>query len=591
MPEQEKKFKPALTTSLMETQNIEVSTRKKRRFLPQDFQLRTWDDILPFFDNLLSRNLSTFQLLKTWLADRSEMESIIQEDLAWRYIRQSCDTGNKQFSDSYNYFVAEIEPRISPNNNRLNLKLLACEFIDELNKGDYKNYIRNIKTQVEIYREESIPLFAELQQKEQDYSTISGAMSLLVNGKEITLQQAANILKDTDREKRKAIFLQIAAERLTYANQLDILFNELITLRNKIAIQAGFSNYRDYMFVAMGRFDYTVDDCLNLHQSIATEVVPLCDQLDTDRKKDLKIDVLRPYDTEVDPAGKPALKPFVSGEELIQKTISCFQEIDPFLGTCMETLRDLKRVDLESRLGKAPGGYNYPLYETGVPFVFMNSANSLRDMVTIVHEGGHAVHSMVTHDLEYIDFKSFPSEIAELASMSMELISMEHWHVFFPDNDELNRAKRQHLEKLIASLPWIATVDKFQHWLYTNPLHTTEDRKKKWMEMHKDFGGNIVDWTGYEEIMANMWQRQLHLYQVPFYYIEYGMAQLGAIAVWRNYKANPSKALSDYISALKLGYTRSIGEVYKAAGVKFDFSQAYIRELCLFVRSELNNLS
>jgi len=575
----------------METQNAEPAVKKNRKFLPREFSLNTWEDILPFYENLLSRPYESLEIQMSWLADRSELESLIQEDFAWRYIRQSCETNNKAFSDSYNYFVFEIEPKISPFNNKLNLKLLASPFLELLIAGDYKNYIRNVKTQVELYREKNIPLFAEMQQKEQDYSTIAGAMSITIDGKEMTLQQAANILKDPDREKRKDIFQRIVEERIKYAGRLDELFDQLISLRHRIAVNAGFNNYRDYMFAAMGRFDYTAQDCLDLHQSIAREVVPVCDQLDLQRKNELGYDVLRPFDTEVDPAGKPALKPFSDGKDLMQKTITCFKEIDPFLGSCMEMLRDLKHVDLESRLGKAPGGYNYPLYETGVPFVFMNSANSLRDLVTIVHEGGHAVHSIVTRDLEYVDFKSCPSEVAELASMSMELISMEHWHIFFENRDDLVRAKRQHLEKLIAALPWIATVDKFQHWLYTNPSHTSEERKKMWVNMYCEFSGSVVDWSGMEEIMDYLWQRQLHLYQVPFYYIEYAMAQLGAIAVWRNYKTDPQKALKDYINALKLGYTRSIGNIYEVAGIRFDFSQAYIRELCLFVKSEVDQLA
>jgi oligoendopeptidase F len=574
----------------METQNAEPVIKKNRKFLPVNFILRTWEDILPFYEDLLGRPLDSMKSQMSWLADRSELESFIQEDFAWRYIRQSCETNNKQFSDSYNYFVMEIEPKISPNNNKLNVKLLASPYLKELSEGDYKNYIRNVKTQVEIYRDENIPLFAEMQQKEQDYSTIAGAMSLVVDGEEMTLQQASNILKDPDREKRKDIFLRIAEERQKYASKLDLLFDELISIRNKIALNAGFDNYRDYMFSAMGRFDYSAEDCFNLHQSIAREVVPVCDKLDRERKEELGYDVLRPYDVDVDPGGNIALKPFSNGTDLMDKTIRCFNEIDPFLGSCMEMLRDLKQVDLESRLGKAPGGYNYPLYETGVPFVFMNSANSLRDLVTIVHEGGHAVHSIVTRDLEYVDFKSCPSEVAELASMSMELISMEHWHIFFDNPEELIRAKRQHLEKLIAALPWIATVDKFQHWIYTNPYHSAGERKNKWMEIYRQFAGSVFDWTGYEEIMANLWQRQLHLYQVPFYYIEYAMAQLGAIAVWRNYKNNPQTALRQYIDALKLGYTRSIGRIYETAGVRFDFSQDYIRELCVFVQKELDAL-
>lgn len=246
--------------------------------------------------------------------------------------------------------------------------------------------------------------------------------------------------------------------------------------------------------------------------------------------------------------------------------------------------------DLESRKGKAPGGYNYPLAEIGVPFIFMNATSNLRDLVTLLHEGGHAVHSFLTRDLELNDFKNTPSEVAELASMSMELISMDHWDIFFKTEDELKRAKREHLKQIIETLPWVATIDKFQHWIYENPGHSLEERTTAWLKIYGDFSDNVTDWTGLEHFKEIIWQKQLHLFEVPFYYIEYGMAQLGAIAVWKNFKEDKNKGLEGYQNALKLGYTKSIPEVYQAAGIKFDFSKAYIKELMTFLRNELEML-
>jgi oligoendopeptidase F len=355
-------------------------------------------------------------------------------------------------------------------------------------------------------------------------------------------------------------------------------------------LNAGFENFRDYMFAALGRFDYTPQDCFDFHGSISAEVVPLSSRILNERKRLLQLDPLRPWDLEVDLSGKPAPVPSTSGDNLMEKTIKCFQEIHPFLGGCMELLKTMKRVDLDSRKGKAPGGFNYPLYESGVPFIFMNSSNTVRDMVTIVHEGGHAVHSILTKDLEYTDYRNTPSEVAELASMGMELISMEHWDAFFDDPDALRRAKKQHVEKLIESLPWIAAIDKFQHWIYTNPQHTAEQRRKIWSEINTEFSGGVTDWSGFENAFENSWQKQLHLYQVPFYYIEYGMAQLGALALWRNYKNDPDATLSAYIEALKLGYTSTIGTIYKTAGIRFDFSREWIRELSRFAEAELRKL-
>lgn len=247
-------------------------------------------------------------------------------------------------------------------------------------------------------------------------------------------------------------------------------------------------------------------------------------------------------------------------------------------------------LDLESRKGKAPGGYNYPLAEIGVPFIFMNATSTLRDLVTILHEGGHAIHSFVTRDLELANFKSTPSEVAELASMTMELISMDHWDLFFDHPENLKRAKKEHLEQIIETLPWVATIDKFQHWIYENPRHDRSDRTRQWNRIFDRFSDNITDWSGLQDQKDNLWQKQLHLYEVPFYYIEYGMAQLGAIAIWKNYKKDPKKGLQGYLNALKLGYMRSIPEIYRAAGIKFDFSREYISELMQFVQEELEAL-
>jgi oligoendopeptidase F len=275
---------------------------------------------------------------------------------------------------------------------------------------------------------------------------------------------------------------------------------------------------------------------------------------------------------------------------LIDKTVACFNAIDPFFGECITTMQTMKRLDLESRLGKAPGGYQYPLYETDVPFIFMNSVGLHRDLVTMVHEGGHAIHSFLDKDLELVDFKSPPSEVAELASMGMELISMEHWDAFFDSVEELKRAKRQQLEGVMDTLPWIAAVDKFQHWIYLNPEHSIEERYQSWRTIMKDFASKVIDHRGLEHNLDRRWQVQLHLYEVPFYYIEYGFAQLGAIALWRNYKNDPVNAIQKYKEALSLGYTKSIPQIYEAAGIKFDFSPAYIKELMDFVKEEYQKI-
>jgi len=367
-------------------------------------------------------------------------------------------------------------------------------------------------------------------------------------------------------------------------------FDSLKEKRDRVGKNADFKDFRDYKFAQMGRFDYGSKECLEFHQSIKKEILPLVKDLQEDRKAKLNLDVLRPWDLDVDVTGKAPLKPFEKGSELIEKTINIFNQLRPYYGECLSIMREMGNLDLESKDGKSPGGYNYPLYEVGVPFIFMNAVGTHSDVVTMVHEGGHAIHSFLTRDLELTSFKSFPSEVAELASMAMELLSMNHWDVFYSDPDELRRAKKEQMQRVLGIFPWVALVDNFQHWLYTNPKHTAIERSAKWNELQKEFGTGVVSWEGFEDNFKVSWQKQMHIFEVPFYYVEYAMAQLGAIAVWKNYMEDPKKALDQYEAALKLGYTKSIPEIYEAAGIKFDFSREYLKELTDFVRGEMEKL-
>jgi len=570
---------------------IEVPQRPPRKFLSENFTVTTWETLKPFFDNLLERKIDSADELKNWFHDRSELESVISEDMAWRYIRMTCYTENQEYSKAYQDFIQNIQPEIAPVSDQLNKKAAASAFLDSIAKQEgYDIMIRSLKKDIEIFREENVPLYTEINTETQKYAQLSGAMTILWEGKEITLPQASVILMSTDRQKREEVYHKLSARRLQDKDALDELFSTLINLRHRVATNAGFKNFRDYMFKSLGRFDYTPQDCFNFHEAIQKEVVPTLNVLAKERKSSLKVDSLRPWDKAVDPEGRDALKPFTNGSELTEKTIEVFRRLDPFLGQCLDIMKTMGYLDLESRKGKAPGGYNYPLAEIGVPFIFMNATSTLRDMVTIMHEGGHAIHNFLTRDLPLNDFKSTPSEVAELASMSMELISMDHWNVFFTDEAELKRAKREHLEDIMETLPWVATIDKYQHWLYENPGHTLEERKQNWNRIFDSFADTETDWSGLQPAKDYLWQKQLHLYEVPFYYIEYGMAQLGAIAVWRNFRTDPAKGLQGYQNALKLGYMRSIPEIYKAAGIKFDFSRAYIKELMDFVRAELSKI-
>lgn len=556
------------------------------KFLADKLKITSWDVIAPYFDQLLTREINSKEELVTWLRHRSELEAFVSEDLAWRYVKMTCDTNNKALEEAYLFFVSEIEPQISPLTDLLNKKLIACPFLNELDQQKYFIYLRGLKKEIEIFREENVPLQAKIAAESQKYGSILGSMSVEMEGKELTLQQASNYLKNTNRALREEAFIKINEVRLKHSEELDKLFDDLIALRHQVATNAGFANFRDYMFAAMGRFDYTPQDCFNFHEAIQKEVLPLVKVINEKRKADLGHD-LRPWDMEVDVENKPALEPFTSGVDLLEKTIKCFAKVDDYFAYCIKTMDDMGRLDLESRKGKAPGGYNYPMAETNVPFIFMNAASSTRDVETMVHEGGHAVHSFLSKDLELSAFKNCPSEVAELASMSMELISYDGQDVFYPELADFNRAKIEHLEGIIKILPWIATIDKFQHWIYTNPTHTAKERREYWVKLSKEFGTGLVNWEGYQHFQQYTWQKQLHLFEVPFYYIEYGIAQLGALSVWRNYLKDKSKAVEQYKNALSLGYTKTIGEIYEAAGIKFDFSEVYIKSLMEFVFAEL----
>ena len=566
-----------------------IIEKKHQLYLPKDLNI-DWNHLEPIFNELLTRNISSVNELEQWLKDKSELEAALEEDFAWRYIKMTCATDNEDLLKSFQYFATEIEPKMAPLNNDLNKKLVDSAFVSELNHDEYYVYLRSVKKSLALFREENIPLQTEIQIKQQKYQGITGAMSVTFNGQEYTLEQAANFLKDLNRETRQQAWENITARRLQDKEQLDALFNELKALRHKVAQNAGFDNFRDYMFEALGRFDYTPQDCFNFHEAIANEVVPLLAEQANERTLALDLESLKPWDTEVDTSGKAALKPFNNGEELIDKSIKCFNKLSPFLGSRLEVMKANNLFDVDSRKGKAPGGYNYPLAETGAPFIFMNSANSFRDLTTMVHEGGHAIHTFLTADLKLNDFKHCPSEVAELASMSMELISMDHWDVFFDNPEELKRAKKYQLRDVLKTLPWVAVVDAFQHWIYTNPDHNSGERTTAWKEIFTKFGANFVDWSEHQEALENLWQKQLHIFEVPFYYIEYGIAQLGAIAIWKNYKENPQKGLENYLAALKLGYTKNMKEIYSTAGIEFNFSAAYIKELVAFVKLELEKL-
>jgi oligoendopeptidase F len=561
-----------------------------RHFLPANFSIVNWESLAPYFQNLDERAINSISDLEQWLKDASELEAVISEDACWRQIKMTCDTENKELEASFTFFMMEIQPKIQPYSDKLNKKLVDSPFTKELDQEKYFTYLRNVKKNIELFREENIPINAELSVMQQQFGVISGKMTIEVNGQEYTLQQAAKFLEDPDRSIREEVYHKINQRRLQDKQELNELFSSLLHKRHQVAVNTGFENFRDFRFAELGRFDYTKQDCYHFHEAVKLHVMPLVNQIYETKKKKLGLDNLRPWDVEAEPAGIQPLRPFKTGEELTNKTIECFNQLRPFFGDCLRTMKAMGHLDLESRKGKAPGGYNCPLAESGAPFIFMNAAGQLDDVTTMVHEGGHAIHSFLAHELELNGFKEYPTEIAEVASMSMELFSMNHWEVFFDNKEELTRAKEQQLERVITIFPWIATIDKFQHWVYENPNHTTEERARQWLSILEEFSSPVIDFSGLDEYRQFAWQRQLHLFEVPFYYIEYGIAQLGAIGLWQQYKQNPDMAINNYMKALELGGMKTLPALFEAAGLRFDFSPAHISTLMQFVKGEMDSL-
>ncbi len=558
-----------------------------RHFLPTDFIVSNWENLEPFFKNLVERELSSKEALEIWLKDMSELEAVISEDACWRQINMTRDTENKELEEAFTFFMMKIQPQIQPFADLLNRKLVACELVNELDQKKYYTYLRKVKKSIELYREENIPIMAELSVMAQQFGVISGNMTIEVEGKEYTLQQASKFLETPNRNIRETVYRKINERRLEDKGKMNDLFSQLVQKRHQIALNAGFENYRDYKFAEMGRFDYGKEDCFQFHESVKKYVLPLVNDIYEQKKNKLNLETFRPWDTEAYPVGMKPLTPFNTGDELLNKSIECLEKLDPFFADCLRKMKEMKRLDLDSRKGKAPGGYNCPLAETGAPFIFMNAAGQMDDVTTMIHESGHAVHSFLAHQLELSAFKEYPTEIAELASMSMELFSMEYWQVFFDDKEELKRAKEHQLERVITIFPWIAIIDKFQHWVYENPNHSLEERSENWMNILHEFSSPSIDYSGLEEFRTYSWQKQLHLFEVPFYYIEYGIAQLGAIGLWQQYKVNTKNALNNYMKALSQGGIPTLPDLFEAAGLQFNFSPEHIKQLMAFVKNEL----
>jgi len=577
-------FFPALTK--LKSISMKNPPYKPRQFVPTEIDLTEIAQLEPLFARLKTglQAVKSVADLEAWLQNQSEVSAALDQSRAIKYIEMTCQTDDPAREMAYLKIIETVEPWLKPRQFELLQILVSNPWLKQL-PAEYAVFARSVEVRVKLYREENVARETEEAKLSQKYQKMIGAMTVTFDGKEQTLPQMSRYLEEANRSRRQAAWEAIGRRRLQDREQLDEIYETMLGLREQIAKAADYPDYRAYTFANYERFDYTPDDCLKLHQAIEKRIVPLARLLQEERKAKLKVDQLRPWDLAVDPEQRPPLRPFAKADELVSKSEKIFRKLDGRLAGFFGLLREFQLVDLENRKGKAPGGYQSTLAEARLPFIFMNAVGMQRDVETLVHEAGHAFHAVAARDQKIHAYRSSPIEFAEVASMSMELLTAPYWNEFYSDADA-KRARHDHLEGIIKLFPWIATVDAFQHWIYTHPGHTRKQREECWVDLIKRFGG-IEDWTGYEANRASMWHRQLHIFEIPFYYVEYGIAQLGALQLWRQARQNPKKAIDAYLKGLSLGGSRPLPELFTAAGISFDFSDEIIAPLTAEVRETL----
>lgn len=560
-------------------------------FTFKDFSFETYEDLKPYYDELLSREVKSVEDTKQWIKDCDALEAQISENVAWRYVNKTCDTTNKEYEKGYMYFVQEISPKLQEVSDAINKKIVTLAWIEELavTVTAYMIWYRWIKKALDMYREENIPLHTQDAEKSSKYGEITGAMNIEHEGQTLTLSQAAKYTEHADRGIRKEVYEKIWARRLQDMEALDNLMNELITIRTSIAKNAWYESFVEYTWDARGRFDYTQQHVFDYHKGIKEHIVPIVIELFKDKKELLWLDSIKPYDLDAPLPSEVQLNPFTTWDELLEKWIATMRDVYNEFWDNLEVMKKAWRFDLNSRNGKAPWWYNYPMAVTHYPFIFMNAAWNQTGVKTFVHEAWHAMHSFCMKDIDLQIFRDYPIEVAEVASMSMELVTMNFWTHFYPNKDNLLQAKRDQLSWILEILTRIAVVDAFQYWLYKNPTHTVTERDEKFSSLLADYQP-WIDYSDLEVISKKRRHAQLHIFEIPFYYIEYGISELGAIWIWKQYIENPEQAMKNYINMLSLGNTKTIPELYKAWGLEFDFSPAKIKSLSEFIMSERKKL-
>ena len=560
-------------------------------FIPEDFDASSWENIEPYVDDLIQRNLSCSSCLEKLISDSSNLAEHISETGALLYIGMTCDTENETKKNDFLNFVENIRPKLSKFSDKLNRRIAEHPSVGDL-PDRYDLMIRGIKSDIDIFREENIPLGVEQTKLVTKAQGITGGMTVEFEGEERTFPEMKAFLESNNRSVREKAWKSMVSRWMNDSEELSEIFDELIKIRHEIAKNAGFDSYTNYMFKAMHRFDYTVEDCLTFHNSIEKVCMPIVREINEKRRSSFNLEILSPWDVNEksgsgpDIEGKNPLRPFDNVGEMVQKLSELFHTMSRDLGNKFDKLVEMDTLDLETRKGKAPGGYQYYLEKSRVPFIFMNAAGLQGDLETMIHESGHAFHSLYCGHLDLIDERNYPIEFAEVASMSMELLTQDEWKIFYDNDDEVNRAILSHLEGVVFLLPWIATIDAFQHWIYANPNHTREERTEYWLSLRDRFGSKM-DWKDNEDFRELSWQQQGHLFGVPFYYIEYGIAQLGALQLWQTHRKSPEKALKDYENAMKLGNTKILPELFAAAELKLGFDEKHVDSLINEVKTAM----
>ena len=549
---------------------------------------KQWDELQPIYEEFLEREIVSAEALESWLLELGQFDAYVGETGSMLYVDMTCDTENEEVKQAYLDFVEQVQPELAKVGDSLNRKLAESPYADELDSVEYNVLLRDTRMGIAIFREENIALGTELTKLGQRYNEICGSMTVQFDGEERTMQQMGKYLQVNDREVRESAYRAVGERRFQDAEEIDELYDKMIALRHQVAQNAGYENFRDYTFDSKRRFDYTPTDCEAFQTAIEQICVPLMREIDGERRDALGLKALRMWDMGHDVQGRNPLQPFTEVEEMVAGTSRMFHRLSSELGEFFDSLRDGTSLDLDSRKGKAPGGYQLQRDHSRKPFIFMNATGLQRDLETMVHEAGHAFHSIYADEIPLVDYRSAPIEFCEVAAMSMELLTHDFLDEFY-SSDDANRAVREHLEGIVSILAWIATIDAFQHWIYTNPGHSKEERHQQWLNLGDRFG-SILDWTGFEDWRKVGWQRQLHLFSYPFYYIEYGIAQLGALQLWLQYQKNPQTALDNYAKSMRLGGSRPLPELFEAGEMSFDLGNSTVQGLIDAVRAELDEL-